>query len=65
MIYSKFTNVQDEIADEPERVKLGLECAETCRACAAICEVLNREINEKQPGDLGQSVRDAIIRLTT
>ena len=52
------THGQDTMVNELDYVDLGLSCADICR-------VLDRGMNGKKLGDLGESVCDSINQLTT
>jgi hypothetical protein len=54
----RLTFNQKSMTNEQDYVDLGLNCADICRA-------LDRGTNGKKPGDLGQSVCEAINQLTT
>lgn len=57
-MYTRFTFVQDSMANEQDFVNLGLHCADICKA-------LERGINEKKLDDLSQSLCEAINQLKT
>ena len=55
---SEFTYSQDLMVNKLDYVELGLACADVCRA-------LDRGMNGRRVGELGQSVHEAIGQLTT
>ena len=57
MVHLRFMCNQDSMANKSDYVELGL-------ACADVCKVLDRRMNEKKLDDLSQSVREAIEQLT-
>ena len=56
-MYSGFTFNQDSMANRDDYVKLGLACADVCRA-------LDRGMNGRRVNELSQSVFEAIAQLT-
>jgi len=58
MIHSRLISNQDNMADDTDRVELGLACADVCKAIV-------RVVNGKNLDALDPSVREAIERLKT
>jgi len=58
MVYSRFTCIQDSMANKTDYVELGLTCADVCNA-------LDRGVRGRRVDELSGSVFEAIGQLTT